>query len=225
MDELMQRLTAEQRERALRIAHKYGIEEGDVTWTLVLMILDGQESKEWAGGAAKAAGEAADRVRDEIRGLPEKIKESAGAGGEAVKKTVEDAGVSAAEEVKKAGIDVGRALVGAIRKEGGDFEKTLKATASSKKDEIVGGWLVALDSAAAKHQAARLWKWASVGMLAGLLLVLFGAWGGWFYFSGKTEVAQAPPPPPLSLDCSGAGEERSKDSNGMPICIRHLPIQ
>lgn len=75
MDAVLDRLTAEQREKALRIAHKYGISEGDVTWVLVLMLLDAKDSKLWAGRAAQSAGEAADRVRDEIRSLPEKIKE------------------------------------------------------------------------------------------------------------------------------------------------------
>lgn len=203
----------------MKTAHRYKVDENDPTWILISLILDAQDAKTWAGGAAKAAGEAADKIRDEIRGLPEKIKESAVTGGESVKEAVRNAGGAAAGEVRNAGLDVGKALIAVIRKEGGDLEKALKGAAAGKKDEIVGGWLVALDAAAAKHQTARLWKWLSIGMLAGALFALAGAGGTWFYMKSL--------PPQLSTftgDCTGSGEERTEDSNGNPVCFKHLPL-
>lgn len=121
----------------LKLAHKYRVDETDPTWILLRLAVEAQDAKVWAGGAAKAAGDAADRVRDEIRGLPEKIKTGAETGAEAAKKTVEDAGIGAAKEIRDAGISVGQALVGAIRKEGDDFGEKIDKVAGKKKKEVV----------------------------------------------------------------------------------------
>lgn len=215
MDHVLSEIDSpEIRESILRIAHESGVRQEDPVWMVIRLILEAQDAKTWAGGAAKAAGEAADRIREEIRSLPDQIRESAGAGGEAVEKTVKEAGVLAAGEVRSAGLDVGKALIAAIRKEGGDLEKSLKTAASGKKDEIVGGWLVDLSAAASKHQTAKLWKWVSVGLLAGVLFLVAGASGTWYYMSRQVSE--------ISLSCSALGE-KILVYKGQKFCYRILP--
>ena len=75
LDEALNRLPTEKRIQALKIAHKFQIDERDPVWQLVVLAIESEISKQWSCKAAEAAGVAADRVRDEIRGLPEKIKE------------------------------------------------------------------------------------------------------------------------------------------------------
>ena len=62
------------REKILRIAHESGVKQEDPVWTLILLILEAHEAKAWSGQSCKAAGEAADRTRNEIRNLPSTVK-------------------------------------------------------------------------------------------------------------------------------------------------------
>jgi len=166
MDTVMDRLTAEQREKALRIAHKYGIHEGDVTWVLVLLAQDAQDSKEWAGRAAQAAGEAADRIRDEIRGLPDKLKEGAASGAEAIRNNIWSGGQDLEKAIKEAVVVGGRGLLAGFQKAESQFVQKLEAAVEEKKKEVIQDWQAELATAARKNESIRAWKWLAIGAAA-----------------------------------------------------------
>jgi hypothetical protein len=75
MENALERLPLEKHLEALKIAHKFKIHEDDAVWILVAIAIESEVSKQWSCKAAKSAGEAADRVRDEIQMIPAKIKE------------------------------------------------------------------------------------------------------------------------------------------------------
>ena len=175
MDAVLDRLTAEQREKALRIAHKYGISEGDVTWVLVLMLLDAQDSKNWAGQAAQAAGEAADRIRDEIRSLPEAVSAGAIDGAEKAKKALEAAIVAAMRQSAGDIAAQGRELRGQVQSALSAFVPALK----DKEDEVVRAWRANLAAAAKADRAGTETKWMWIGLVTALFLLLAGGVGGW----------------------------------------------
>lgn len=137
MESVMQGLSAEQREKALKLAHKYGIPEGDPVWEVVLLALEAQDAKTWSGQAAQAAGEAADRVRDSIVSLPSVISRGAADGAGQVKQIITDAGVEAGAEVKKAGFEVGKTLIGAIRTEADKFHSSIAGDSEAAKESVL----------------------------------------------------------------------------------------
>lgn len=71
---VLSELPDDEKIKVLELAHKHGIPDGDPVWHVVLLVRDAQNAQSWACQAAQAAGEAADRVRDELRALPDIIK-------------------------------------------------------------------------------------------------------------------------------------------------------
>ena len=171
MNAVMDRLTAEQREKALRIAYRYGISEGDVTWVLVLLALDAQDSKVWAGQAAQAAGEAADRIRDEIRALPDKLKEGAAAGAQEAKIAMAQAGKEIGMVWVRAGSEIQARVAQSIQSEAENFNKKLVAAGEIKKKEIVQDWQAALTGAVKNHGRSELTKSVIFTVIALILMI------------------------------------------------------
>ena len=211
MDEATKEMDPESREKALRIAHKYQIGEEDPAWTFISLLLDAQAAKEWAGGAAKAAGEAADRIRDEIRSLPDKIRESAGAGAEVVKETVGDAGAAAAAEVKDAGMLVGKALVQVIRNESEIFRSGLVSSGKAAKEQTLEELKADLSDAVNSALKTRFTTTVLLSVLSILVIVagayIFGAQNGPLFGPMSKEYSHF-------LACDKAGWEIKEFEDG-----------
>ena len=163
------------REKILRIAHEAGVRKEDPVWTLILLILDAQDSKTWAGQAAQAAGEAADRIRDEIRGLPGAVSAGAIDGAEKAKKALEAAIVAAMRQSAGDIAAQGRELRGQVQSALSAFVPALK----DKEDEVVKTWRANLAAAAKADRAGTETKWMWIGLVTALFLLLAGGAGGW----------------------------------------------
>ena len=173
MDSVMARLTAEQREKALRIAHQYSIPEGDVSWTFVLLVLDAKEAQFWAGQAAQAAGEAADRIRDEIRGLPDGIKVS-------IAKGLEEAAGNFAK-VSTATVAAASAEIHkASAMEKAAMAQALKIAMGEAIQQAVGEIVHNTNVLSLKTQSR---KWLTIGAASVTICIsLLAGVGGWWVF-------------------------------------------
>ena len=144
MDQTIGALPGGLHNKILATAYKLKIDESDPTWILLRMTVEADFSKEWAGKAAQAAGEAADKVRDSIVSLPSAISRGAADGAGQVKQIITDAGIEAGGEVKKAGFEVGTTLLGVFTSEKGKLINAIKAETDKFHSTIAG------DSEAAK---------------------------------------------------------------------------
>jgi hypothetical protein len=181
----------------LKLAHKYRVDETDPTWILLRLAVEAQDAKVWAGGAAKAAGEAADRVRESMQALPSSISSAVSVSASEVKTVIDDAGVEAGKEVKKAGFDVGKAildaiiiekgkLVGAIKQESDNFKGNVNKDAVKIKSEVIkdiehdvksiGGRIVKTE-----------WTKTLVFSVLVIVLSIFGAFGGGWVARGTKD--------------------------------------
>lgn len=171
----LSKLTPDEKVRALELARKAGIPDGDPVWRVVLLALDAQDSKTWAGQAAQAAGEAADRIRDEIRGLPGAVSAGAIDGAEKAKKALEAAIVAAMRQSAGDIAAQGRELRGQVQSALSAFVPALK----DKEDEVVRAWRANLAAAAKADRAGTETKWMWIGLVTALFLLLAGGVGGW----------------------------------------------
>ena len=171
----LSKLTPDEKVRALELARKAGIPDGDPVWRVVLLALDAQDSKTWAGQAAQAAGEAADRIRDEIRGLPGAVSAGAIDGAEKAKKALEAAIVAAMRQSAGDIAAQGRELRGQVQSALSAFVPALK----DKEDEVVRAWRANLAAAAKADRAGTETKWMWIGLVTALFLLLAGGAGGW----------------------------------------------
>ena len=171
----LSKLTPDEKVRALELARKAGIPDGDPVWRVVLLALDAQDSKTWAGQAAQAAGEAADRIRDEIRGLPGAVSAGAIDGAEKAKKALEAAIVAAMRQSAGDIAAQGRELRGQVQSALAAFVPALK----DKEDEVVKTWRANLAAAAKADRAGTETKWMWIGLVTALFLLLAGGVGGW----------------------------------------------
>lgn len=188
-----------------------GIRADDPIWILVLGVRQAEQAKAWAGQAAQAAGEAADRVREAIHSLPEKIKESAGAGVEAVKETVGSAGAAAAEEVKDAGMLVGKALVQVIRNESEIFRSGLVSSGKAAKEQTLEELKADLSHAVNSALKTRFTTTVLLSVLSILVIVagayIFGAQNGPLFGPMSKEYSHF-------LACDKAGWEIKEFEDG-----------
>lgn len=227
-------LSTDEKLRALELAHKYRIPDGDPVWHVVSLVLESQEAKSWAGKAAEAAGVAADSVRSAIEALPGRIKTSVIDSGGDLRQTIRAAGDDSAKSIMTAGVEIGKALIDAIRKESSGFEKNLLKISEKKKDEVINHWLKSLSEAARAHQTVNRTKWFVFGLLSALVFLAAGAGAGWYYMSGKLDQlrllatekirqVESETGGTISLSCNRPGEKTFVDKTGAKYCYRLIP--
>lgn len=179
-------LPGDEKIAVLELAHKYGIPEGDPVWHEVLLTREAVKAKTASCDAAQAAGEAADRVRDELRGLPEVIASGAAGGAERIKEIVSGAGETASTMVLSAGQRVGEALLAVFNNESSEFSRKLKIEASQARSDVLAE--IERDLAKAVSRSAKT-EWTKT-LLLSIVSVLFfvglALWAG--YFVEKTNI-------------------------------------
>lgn len=158
------------REKILRIAHESGVKQEDPVWTLILLILEAHEAKAWSGQACKAAGEAADRTRNEIRNLPSTVKIA-----------VEEAMTSSAGSIVAAADGEVQKSVAAGKASMADaLNKTMSDAVTKAIDQIV-------KSTAAVALKIQARKWLQIGIVTNAIVIFVLAGGaGWYgYKAGR----------------------------------------
>ena len=198
-----------------------GIRADDPIWILVLGVRQAEQAKAWAGQAAEAAGEAADRIRDEIRGLPDKLKEGAVAGAQEVKIAIAQAGKEIGTVWAMAGGEIQKRVAQSIQSEADNFTKKIGAAAEVKKAEVVQDWQAALAGAVKNHGRTEFTK-SVIFTVAALLILIFGA----CYLSfeqgergGEATGLKIGGNFRIFTDCNLPGWKIEKDQSGNPWCI------
>jgi hypothetical protein len=159
----------EVREKILRIAHESGVQKEDPAWSLILLILEANTSKEWSGKAAQAAGAAADRIRREILGLPKVIITSVGSGMDVAANKLKEAEDKIIEGSKKA-----------IEKAEGEAKKSLANAVNDKVSEAAQNAInLIVNSTHVEALKIQARKWALIGGVIAFGLIGTTAWWSW----------------------------------------------
>lgn len=191
-----------------------GIRAEDPIWILVLGVRQAEQAKAWSGQAAQAAGEAADRIRDEIRGLPEKLQEGAASGAEAIRKNILEGGEDLEKSIREAVVLGGRGILSGFQKAQAQFVPGLEAAAEIKKKEIVQDWQAALAGAVKNHGRSEFTKSVIFTVIA--LILMIGASNYVSFQYGENVEAAA------EKVCNGNGWVIKKDEAGVPGCFKRL---